>query len=185
MLLQLLLLGNLSGQLGIVFIKSLELKGCGVDGGLPYDRSSSLQSQVEGIGSETEKCHTHPLCPTLLWPVWSFTAGHHEAKILAVIKEGFPGPWDKQEHPVLKKDSNCAFSVGRDVAQGQSPLEPAWGEQIELQCWVLPVPKRGSQSEWERGPACIGAPGALHAGSAVGVSLERSWSSQNPHVHCT
>lgn len=34
-----------------------------------------------------------------------------EAKTLAIIKEGFPGPWDKQEHPVLKKDSFCAFGV--------------------------------------------------------------------------
>lgn len=112
--------GNLSGQPGIIFIESLELKGCGVDGRLSYDHCSSLQSQGEGVGSEIEKCHAHPLCPTLLWPMRSFTAGHREAKALAVIKEGFPGPWDKQEHPVLKKDSLCAFSVGRDIAQGQS-----------------------------------------------------------------
>lgn len=91
-----------------------------MDGGLPYDHSSSLQSLGEGIGSEIEKCHVHPLCPTLLWPMQSFTAGHREAKTLAVFKGGFPGPWDKQEHPVLKKDSHCAFSIGRAIAQGQS-----------------------------------------------------------------
>lgn len=43
-----------------------------------------------------------------------------EAKTLAMIKEGFPGPWDEQEQPALKKDSLCAFGVCWDIGQGQS-----------------------------------------------------------------
>lgn len=69
----------------------------------------------EGAGSENESvkhiskeilCAQHsfgPCGPSLQDVV--------EAKILAMIKEGFPGPWDEQEHAVLKKDSLCAFGV--------------------------------------------------------------------------
>lgn len=107
--------GNLSVRPGIILIKSLELRGRGADPGLPSGHSPCLLSQAEGAGSENKSvkhiskeilCAQHcfgPCGPSLQDVV--------EAKTLAMIKEGFPGPWDEQEHPVLKKDSLCAFSV--------------------------------------------------------------------------
>lgn len=74
---------------------------------------SSIAS--EGAGSENESvehiskeilCAQHsfgPRGPSLQDVV--------EAKTLAVIKEGFPGLRDEQEHAVLKKVSLCAFGV--------------------------------------------------------------------------
>lgn len=107
--------GNLSARPGIIFIKSLELRACGADWGLPSGHSPSLPSQAEGAGSENESvkhiskeilCAQHSFGPCGPSP-----QDVVEAKTLAMIKEGFPGPWNEQEHPVLKKDLLCAFGV--------------------------------------------------------------------------
>lgn len=106
--------GNPSARPGIICIKSLERRGRGADGGLPSGHSPSLLSQAEEAGSENESvehiskevlCAQHPFGPC------SPSPQDVEAKTLAMIKEGFPGPWDDQEHPVLKTDPLCAFGV--------------------------------------------------------------------------
>lgn len=112
-----------------------------MDGGLPYDHSSSLRWQGEGVGSEIEKCHIHRLFPALLWPMQSFTAGHREAKTLAVFKEGFPGRGTSRNIQCLRKTHIVLSVLDGTLLKNNHPLEPARGGQIKLHCWILPGPE--------------------------------------------
>lgn len=165
----------------MIFIRSLELRGRGADQGLPSSHSPSVLWQAEGAGSENESVNR--ISKEILCAQHSFGLCNPspqdvvKAKTLAMTKEGFPGPWDEQEHPVLKKDLLCVFGVSRDTAQEQSPSGAA--REVD------PAAVLGPASAPEKVTVCQG--GVLRALRVplVDQPLVAHWSGPEPTLERT
>lgn len=164
--------GMLSVRPGVVCIKSLELRGRGADQGLLSSPSPSLLWQAEGAGSENESVNLISkgiLCAQQSSGLCNPSQQDFvEAKAPAMTKEGFPRPWDEQEHRVLKKDSLCVFGVSRDTAQEQSPSGAA--READPAAVLGPAGTPAKVPGWRGGcPVCAGGAGD---GSPIEVVLD-------------